>query len=350
MFVFVVVSSTCVAQSRVVENATMDRSSRLVAISQTLSDVVPIVIAHRGASGYLPEHTTEAAAFAHALGADYIEQDVVLTKDGVAVVMHDVTLNSITNVADLYPQRAVDGKYFVFDFTLEEIRQLSVTERDKKGRFPQNTGRFRIATLEEHIQLIQGLNESRKRNAGLYVEVKKPAMHRERGLDSSVEILRILRKYGYENAEDRVFLQCFEEPEVLRIRTELGCRLPLIQLLSSTPTKQHIAEIAKVADGIGVRIEAVVAGAGEDEPNITEVVEAAHQNALMVHVWTFRTDSLPQYSQSADQLLDWLVKRGRVDGIFTDQPDAVLNWRQIANRMGRLKGPFHLLRNGESGK
>ncbi|MEZ6127638.1 MAG: glycerophosphodiester phosphodiesterase family protein [Planctomycetaceae bacterium] len=98
-------------------------------ISQTLNAEIPLVIAHRGASGYLPEHTTESAAFAHALGADFIEQDVVLSKDGVAVVLHDITLNATTNVAELFPDRAVDGKFFVFDFTWEELQTLSVSER-----------------------------------------------------------------------------------------------------------------------------------------------------------------------------------------------------------------------------
>jgi glycerophosphoryl diester phosphodiesterase len=136
---------------------------------------------------------------------------VVLSKDGVAVVLHDVTLNSISNVAEVFPDRAIDGKYFVHDFTLDELRRLSLSERNADGRFPPGSGRFQIATLEEHIQLIQGLNESRNHKAGLYVEVKQPALHRKHGLDPSVEVLRVLKKYGYENAEDRVFLQCFEE-------------------------------------------------------------------------------------------------------------------------------------------
>ncbi len=342
--------AVAIAQEPDNERLPHERTSRLRAISQTLSDEVPLVIAHRGASGYLPEHTTESAAFAHALGADYIEQDVVLSRDGVAVVLHDVTLNSISNVAKVFPDRAVDGKYFVFDFTLEELQRLNLTERNADGRFPANSGRFQIATLEEHIQLIHGINESRKHKAGLYVEIKQPALHRKHGLDPSVEVLRVLKKYGYENAEDRVFMQCFEDKEVLRIRTELNCRLPLIQLFSATPDADMIAKTSKVADGIGVRIEAVISGVSNDAPTITDVVDTAHKHAMMVHVWTFRTDKLPDYAESSKQLLDWLVKDARVDGIFTDQPDVVLSWRRDANASGRIKGPFHLLRNGASGK
>ncbi|MCP4510624.1 MAG: hypothetical protein GY826_29975, partial [Fuerstiella sp.] len=158
-----------------------ERQRRLQVISQTISNEVPLVIAHRGASGYLPEHTTEATALAHALGADFIEQDVVLSQDGVAVVFHDVTLEGITDVADVFPGRGRNGRFYVFDFTLAELKQLNVSERypsgnnlEANGRFPQKTGRFRLSTLEEHLQLIRGLNVSRGRDVGVYVEIKQP--------------------------------------------------------------------------------------------------------------------------------------------------------------------------------
>ena len=240
---------------------TPERQRRLQMISQTISDEVPLVIAHRGASGYLPEHTTEAAALAHALGADFIEQDVVLSRDGVAVVFHDVTLEGITDVAEVFPNRGRNGKFYVFDFTLAELKQLNVSERfpstansEGKGRFPRNTGRFRLSTLDEHLQLINGLNVSRGRDVGVYVEIKQPKLHRVQDLDCSKEVLRVLGRYGYTNPDDRVFVQCFDESEILRLRTELKCRLPLIQLLSEEPSDEHLARIAKVADGIGVTV------------------------------------------------------------------------------------------------
>lgn len=315
-------------------------------VSQTLSSEVPLVIAHRGASGYLPEHTTEAAAFAHALGADYIEQDVVLSKDGVAVVLHDVTLNATTNVNEVFPDRAVGGKWFVFDFTLEELKQLNVSERHAAKtdvRFPAGTGDFRIATLEEHVQLITGLNASRKHDAGLYVEIKKPALHRERGLDPSVEVLRILKKYGYDAPDDRVFLQCFEPVEVLRIRTELNCRLPLIRLHSGDMSDEMLAETARVADGVGVQISDVIKSLDDGTTEVTKLVANAHRHSLLVHVWTLRTDRLPAFAETPKALLDTLVREARVDGIFTDQPDAVLSWREIVQREAGIRGPFHLL-------
>ena len=326
---------------------------RVAAISQTLSLPTPIVIAHRGASGYLPEHTTESAAFAHALEADYIEQDVVLTKDSVAVVLHDVTLNSVSNVADVFPDRSRDGKYYVFDFTLSELKQLNVVERyesESRKRFPRGKGNFQIGTLKEHIELIQGLNRSRPHTAGLYVEIKQPALHQKNGLDPSKVILQTLADYGYKTSKDKVFLQCFEEPEVLRLRTELKCRLPLIQLLGNTPTAEEIAAISKVADGIGVKLTAVVSGAKNGKPQVTDVVAAAHEHALMVHVWTYRVDDLPEFAESPTKLLDWLVKDARVDGIFADHPDVALTWRKAAHARAELPGPFHLLKGGSSKK
>jgi len=352
-----VAQSTRPERSPLVQSLSPERQRRLQTISQTISDEVPLVIAHRGASGYLPEHTTEAAALAHALGADFIEQDVVLSQDGVAVVFHDVTLEEITNVADVFPDRGQNGSYYVFDFTLAELRQLSVFERfpstensDGNGRFPQNTGRFRLATLDEHLQLIQGLNVSRGRNVGVYVEIKQPQLHREQNLDSSREVLRVLGKYGYRNAHDRVFVQCFDESELHRLRTELKCRLPLIQLLSDEPSDERLARIAKVADGIGISIAAVIGGAADDpaRPRVTNVVKAAHQHAMLVHAWTLRTDSLPDYAADPATMFNWLVREAGVDGIFTDQPDILLSWRQIARAQGRVEGPFKLLGNGAS--
>lgn len=335
------------AQLQTVSQPDFDRSARLKMISQTVSDEIPLVIAHRGASGYLPEHTTEAAAFAHALGADFIEQDVVLTKDGIPVVLHDVTLDAVTDVDAKFPERRKEGHFFVWDFKLAELRQLNVHERapaKSKKRFPQDRGRFRVATLEQHIQLIQGLNQSRTTDAGVYVEIKSPAKHRDRGLDPSVQVLRVLKKYGYNDASDRVFLQCFDENEVLRLRTELKCRLPLIQLVSEAPSLDKTAQIAKVADGIGVPIAAVLAA---DDSNgdvaVTDVVKTAHQHAMMVHVWTFRSDDLPAFTESPEKLLDLLIKDAGVDGVFADQPDIVLKWRAEAGDHVKLRGPFHLL-------
>jgi glycerophosphoryl diester phosphodiesterase len=147
----------------------------------------PIVIAHRGASGYLPEHTLEAVAAAHAQGADYIEQDVVLSKDLVPVVLHDVEVDAVTDVARKFADRKrPDGRYYAIDFTLAELKALEVNERvDVRsgrpaipGRFPLGKGTFRIPTLDEELDLIAGMNASTGRRAGVYLEIKSPSWHR----------------------------------------------------------------------------------------------------------------------------------------------------------------------------
>ena len=172
-----------------------DAPAALVKSDQTQN--VPIVIAHRGASGYLPEHTTEGVVLAHAMLVDYIEQDVVLSKDGIPIVFHDLILDDVTNAASVFPDRKrADEHWYAMDFTLEELRALTLTERrtpsrpwkDRGNRFPLESGRFRISTLAEHLQLIQGLNKTRPNQAGVYVEFKGPAEHRAAGLDISKAI------------------------------------------------------------------------------------------------------------------------------------------------------------------
>lgn len=319
---------------------------RVHQISQTLSDEHPLVIAHRGASGYLPEHTTESATLAHGLGADFIEQDVVMTGDGVAVVLHDVTLEAVTNVADVFPDRKREGRFYVFDFTLEELRTLNVRERNGSGRFPADKGRFQISTLKEHLELIGGLNKSRGVRTGVYVEIKQPALHRKHGLDISKHVLKLLAQFGYRTPQDRAYVQCFEEDEVLRLRTELGCQLKLIQLYGKTPSRETIVRTARIADGIGIPITAVVKSVANGEPEITDVVKTAHDHTMLVHVWTLRNDRLPKWAPATEDLIGWLVRDGLVDGIFTDFPDTLLRWRKEARDEGPLRGPFHLLNGG----
>ena len=199
-----------------------------------------VVIAHRGASGYVPEHTLEAKAYAHALGAHYIEQDIVATRDNELIVLHDIHLDSVTNVADRYPdRRRDDGHYYARDFDLAEIQSLTVWERRNEegveavyaGRFPTGIGEFRVPTLRSEIKFIQGLNQSTGRNVGIYPEIKRPAWHRAEGVDISVLVLRMLDDLGYRSKADPVFLQCFDAAEVRRIRHELGCPLKMVQLL-----------------------------------------------------------------------------------------------------------------------
>ena len=177
----------------------------------------PVVIAHRGACGYLPEHTLEAASMAYAMQVDFIEQDVVLTKDDVPIVSHDIHLDTVTDVAKKFPDRArEDDRFYAIDFSLAEVKQLSVHERIslKTGeavfpkRFDATKSLFRVPTLAEEIELIKGLNAAASRDVGIYVEIKKPSWHREQGKDISKKVMEVLAEHGYKTKQDNVYLQC----------------------------------------------------------------------------------------------------------------------------------------------
>jgi glycerophosphoryl diester phosphodiesterase len=307
----------------------------------------PVVIAHRGASGYLPEHTLEAKVLAHAMGADFLEQDVVLTKDDVPVVMHDTQLETISDVAQRFPDRKrANGHYYALDFTLAEIRQLHANERinPKTGRavypnrFPLGRSAFQIPTLEEELQLIQGLNKTSGRVAGIYPEIKQPGWHRKEGHDISRIVLPILRRYGYATRQDPCWVQCFEADEVKRIRTELGWDGHLLLLLQANRknpdgssreawfTSVGMLELAEFADGIGPELDAIVSGKSKADRKVTDFVKSAHAAKLVVHPYTLRADDLPKFADSMDDALRTLFTEARIDGLFTDFPDLVLKW------------------------
>ena len=302
-----------------------------------------IVIAHRGASGYLPEHTLAAKAVAHAMGADYIEQDVVLSKDGVPMVLHDIQIDTVTDVAQAFPGRGrADGRFYAIDFTLDELKALNVMERgDQAGRaafpsrFPRGASSFQIPTLAEEIELIQGMNLSTGRDAGIYPEIKAPAWHRAEGQDISAIVLAVLADYGYADPDDLIFLQCFDWNETQRIRGELGWRGRLVQLIGENDwreapdvdydalrTAAGLAAIAQVAQGIGPSMHHVVTGLDAGgRPIVTDLVANAHAAGLVVHPYTFRADALPDYAGSLEDVLHIFLVDAGVDGVFTDFPD-----------------------------
>jgi glycerophosphoryl diester phosphodiesterase len=302
-----------------------------------------VVIAHRGASGYLPEHTLAAKAMAYAMGADYLEQDVVLTRDAVPVVLHDIHIDTVTDVARRFPERRrADGRYYAIDFTLAELKQLSASERfDPRtgnavfaGRFPVGKSAFQVPTLEEELQLVQGLNKSLGREAGVYPEIKEPVWHRKQGQDISRIVLDVLARYGYRGKADKLYVQCFDFEEVKRIRGELGYQGKLVQLLADGPqfesatdhaflrTRAGLGEVAKVADGIGPPLGLVVTGrSGSGLLQVTDLVRDAHALGLLVHPYTFRADALPTWAGSFDELLKAFLVDVGVDGVFTDHPD-----------------------------
>ncbi|NNE38303.1 MAG: glycerophosphodiester phosphodiesterase [Gammaproteobacteria bacterium] len=305
-----------------------------------------IVIAHRGASGYLPEHTLQAKALAYGMGADFIEQDVVLTRDKIPVVIHDLELDDVSNVKQVFPDRARrDGKYYVIDFDLAELKQLNLHERTRQNgsprypaRFPPGDSAFKIATLGEEIELIQGLNKSTGKNIGIYTELKSPAWHRDQGYDLSIIVLETLSEYGYNDASDNIYLQCFDHTELQRVRDELNSKLKLVQLIGENSwneadtdynelrTREGLEKIATYANGIGPSIDHIVRHRNGDM-QITSLVKDAHNLNLAVHPYTLRKDNLPAYVSAFDELLDILFNQAGVDGVFTDFPDLAVKFK-----------------------
>jgi len=278
-----------------------------------------IVIAHRGASGYLPEHTLEAYAYAHAQGAGYIEPDVVLTRDGAFICLHDIHLESTTNVEEMFPERhRDDGRWYAADFDLAEIKRLNAHERLAK-RFPQGRSRFEVPTLAEMIELVQGLNATTGREAGIYPELKAPAWHRAAGLPMEEAFLALVASYGYSGKDARIYVQCFDPESLIRMREELDSDLPQVQLTGSDAAAQAmlseegLRRIATYANGIGPAKTLI-----EQHPDL---VKRAHAAGLKVHPYTFRADQVPQSYASFDAELHRFYFEYDVDGLFTDFPD-----------------------------
>jgi glycerophosphoryl diester phosphodiesterase len=286
----------------------------------------PVVIAHRGASGYLPEHTLPAKALAHGMGADFLEQDVVGTRDGQLIVFHDLYLDQLTDVAGRFPGRArTDGLHYCMDFTLEEIRTLRVSERRRRngtgarfpGRFPVETGSLRIHTLAEELEFVRGLNRSTGRQAGVYTEIKDPAWHQQHGFALGDRVIETLSDFDYRTQADNFFVQCFDPAELRRVRARFGDQLPLIQLLEEggvMPAELTMA--AEYAQGIGPAIEMTWPDQG--------LVRKAHDLGLLVHPYTFRADELPAGFADFSTLLATFIDVLKVDGLFTDFPDLVV--------------------------
>ena len=316
----------------------------------------PIVIAHRGASAYLPEHTLAAKAMAHAMNADYIEQDVVLTSDGVPIVLHDIHLEPTTDVARVFPDRGrADGHYYAIDFSLAEIRQLRVHERTEPGidgqpvvvfehRFPVEQALLTVPTLEEEIQLIAGMDRSRGRTTGLYIELKAPNFHLKEGQDIARAILEVLTRTGYADRTEQVFLQSFDDKVLRYLGEQLHSPLPLIQLIADSSWGEDsavdydylrsdagLAYVATYAAGIGPWLMQIYLGTDDSGQAVTDdLIARAHAHGLAVHPYTFRRDSLPRGIDSFDRLLHLFLVELQADGLFTDFPDLA---REFIDRM-----------------
>jgi glycerophosphoryl diester phosphodiesterase len=309
------------------------------------------VIAHRGASGYLPEHTLEAVAMAAAWGVDFIEPDVVLSRDSIPVVLHDIHLESNTDVVQKFPTRKrKDGRYYVRDFTLKELKTLNVRERTKEGspteavfpkRFPRslNTSSFRIPTLEEYLELIEGLRQTTGHKLGVYPEIKNPEFHEAEGQDITQIVYSMLLKFAYDTMPEKIYIQSFDPRTLKRLKNEFKTPIPLIQLIGknswqessadyeSMLTEKGLREIAAYAVGIGPGIDQILnIDPTTKRVEANEIPALARKQGLKIHSYTHRRDQLPSTFISNTELLSILKNDAKVDGIFSDFADEILKW------------------------
>jgi glycerophosphoryl diester phosphodiesterase len=273
---------------------------------------------------------------------------VVLTRDDVPIVTHDLTLGDVTDIATKYPGRArADGHFYALDFTMAELRTLTRRERVNEdgsqvfpNRYANKEASFAIVTLAEELDFVRGVNRSSGKNVGVYTEIKAPAWHREQGKDITRIVLDALARAGYSKRGDNAYLQCFDALELQRIRGELRSDLKIIQLIGENSWKESstdydammtpsgIAAVAAYADGIGPEIIQLVEWrAGGASPSVKALGKLAKANRLLIHPYTLRTDSLPANAPDVKAVLDMLVKRVKIDGIFSDFPDVVVRYR-----------------------
>jgi glycerophosphoryl diester phosphodiesterase len=291
----------------------------------------PLVIAHRGASGYRPEHTLAAYELAIEMGADFIEPDLVITRDRVLVARHENDISGTTDVIDRPEFRSwrrtkwIDGRevtgWFAEDFTLAEIKTLRARER-LEFRDRQFNGMFEVPTFQEILDL------ARRRNVGVYPETKFPSYLRSIGLPLEEPMVEALHAAGFQGRDAPVFLQSFERSSLKLLKTMT--ELPRIQLLDdgahTMAAPEGLAEIAAYAGGIGPDKRLIVP-AGPDGRLLppTSLVEDAHRAGLLVHPWTFRSDPVflaPDYEGDAAREVEQFVELG-VDGLFCDFPDVI---------------------------
>jgi glycerophosphoryl diester phosphodiesterase len=291
----------------------------------------PLVIAHRGASGYRPEHTLEAYRLAVEMGADFIEPDLVSTKDGVLVARHENEIGGTTDVADRFPDRkrtkTVDGQsisgWFTEDFTLAETKTLRARER-LPFRSHAFDGQFQVATFDEVLELAQQLGRTSGRPIGVYPETKHPTYFRSIGLPLEERLVASLEKHGWNRRDAPVFIQSFEQDNLRDLRKKTGVRLVQLVSTSALIDGNGLKDIAGYADGLGPekRLIVPVNRDGSLGPP-TDLVARAHAAGLLVHVWTVRIDKefLPAGYGGKPEAEFEQLRSLAVDGVFTDFPD-----------------------------
>ena len=340
----------------------------------------PLVIGHRGASGYLPEHTLQSYALAIKLGADYVEPDLVATKDGHLIARHEPDITNTTDVAQ-HPEFAdrrrtaiIDGAeyegWFASDFTLAEIKTLRAVQTfpERPQRF---NGRFKIPTLQEVIDLVKRESRKRDRRIGIYPETKHPTYHKDLGLPREPRLVRILKRAGWDDRRDPVFIQSFEQSNLKRLNRMIGVRLvqlvdandvnpdgtldytapydrPYDWTVSGDPelesrtfgffaTDEGLEEISTYADGIGPWKRYIVStlGTGPDSSRTlappTDLIDRAHAHGLLIHTWTFRNEQSRLVSDYEGNPINEYLQFYElgIDGVFSDFPDTAFTAREL---------------------
>ena len=283
----------------------------------------PLVIAHRGASGYRPEHTLEAYRLAIELGADVIEPDLVSTKVGQLVARHEPDISATTDVAQR-PEFAarrrtavIDGTamtgWFTTDFTLAELRTLRAVQ-PREYRSQDFDGRWPVPTLDEIIALAKRESAARGRTIAIYPETKHPTWHRDQGLPLEEPLLAALAREGWTTREAPVWVQSFESGNLRWLRPRTGVKL--VQLVGEAGPLDF-ADVASYADAIGANKALLADG---------DFVGRAHAAGLAVHAWTFRDE--PRHIDArfgGDPLREYAFYFALgVDGVFSDFPDTAL--------------------------
>ncbi|CAN7390076.1 glycerophosphodiester phosphodiesterase [Rhizobacter sp. LjRoot28] len=345
----------------------------------------PLVIGHRGASGYLPEHTLESYALAIELGADFIEPDVVATRDGHLIARHEPNITNTTDVASR-PEFAsrrrtavVDGAteegFFASDFTLAEIRSLRA--RQAFGDRPQAfNGQFSVPTLDEVIALAKRRGREAGRTVGVYIETKHPTYHQKLGLALEPRLLAALNRAGWNYREAPVFIQSFEQANLKQLRRMT--RVKLVQLIDANDVKPDgsldftapydrpydwtasgdpallartfaylttdagLREVRSYADGIGPWKRYIVStiadpnGTGPGEARLklappTDLIARAHKAGLLVHAYTFRNEASRLPSDYAGNPVNEYLQYFAlgIDGVFSDFPDTAVAARVL---------------------
>lgn len=286
----------------------------------TLDGKPPIVIAHRGDSGSFPEHTLAGYQSALDKGADLIEPDIVMTKDGVPICLHDLELSKTTDVATrtAFADRKANG-YQAAEFTLDEIKQLRAVQH-AKGRDRSMDDRFAVPTLDELIELVYQHNQTHGTNAGLLIEIKAPTKHRAMGLDVSKASFDVVKEQATQGRRVPVVFQCFDRAACERLGGWGGYRVDWL-----TSKAFSFDDLPKGIGGLGLSKSLI-----ELEDGRSQIIDKAHGLGLRVHAWTFRDDKLPQgmdREHPENEMLPYL--RAGLDGVITDFPETGVAAREL---------------------